>query len=313
MTLRERQHELDGLLADGEARRLLAHSHRVRVDAADRDVIARRGTARAQLSGRARRRFLPGQRRDRLRVRLGDALDRAEQLEVLGPDVRDDDDPRTIPRRSAIWPRPRIPISVIRISVSGSSRQTVSGSPISLFKALLCPDRPCGAHSAEDVLGRRLPAEPTTATTARRSSSGRATRARASAASWSRGTSVAAPRARASSTNSTPVLSATKRSPGPTSRESALIAVISPPPSRSPSWSPAISSHASGIMRLQQLSGDLAVVERRDDSADVLPCSWPLPAITTMSPSSASATARAIAASIRVDLDVEARPGARPG
>ena len=35
---------------------------------------------------------------------------------------------------SAIWPKPRIAISTMQISVSGSTRQTVSGTPISALK-----------------------------------------------------------------------------------------------------------------------------------------------------------------------------------
>ena len=33
----------------------------------------------------------------------------------------------------AIWPRPRMPISTMQTSVSGSSRQSVSGTPSSLL------------------------------------------------------------------------------------------------------------------------------------------------------------------------------------
>ena len=38
---------------------------------------------------------------------------------------------RTISQRSAIWPNPRIPISTMQISVSGSSRPSVRGTPSS--------------------------------------------------------------------------------------------------------------------------------------------------------------------------------------
>ena len=38
---------------------------------------------------------------------------------------------RTISQRSAIWPKPRMPISTMQISVSGSSRPSVSGTPSS--------------------------------------------------------------------------------------------------------------------------------------------------------------------------------------
>ena len=38
---------------------------------------------------------------------------------------------RTISQSSAIWPKPRMPISTMQISVSGSSRPSVSGTPSS--------------------------------------------------------------------------------------------------------------------------------------------------------------------------------------
>ena len=159
---------------------------------------------------------------------------------------------RAIALSAAICPSPRMPISVTRIFVSGSSRHTVSGRPISLLRLLSAQIvGACGAQSAPRMsFVEVFPAEPTTATT--RAALFERTReaSAASAASWSSGTSVAAPRARAAATCSTPVLSATKRSPGPTSRESALIPVIRasrPPPSSLPSPRASISGHSSGI------------------------------------------------------------------
>ena len=136
-----------------------------------------------------------------------------------------------IPQSSEIWPTPRIPISVIRTSVSGSRRHTVSGRPISLFRLFSAQIvDACGAHNAPRMsFVVVFPAEPTTATTcASLRETDEQARSRRALAPGRRGR--ASPRlARAPRRRSrTPVFSATKRSPGPTSRESALIAVISP-------------------------------------------------------------------------------------
>ena len=72
----------------------VAHVDVGRIEPPERDVVAGRGTARAPPRARDDGGAARGERRDRLRVRLGDALDGAEELEVLGPDVRDDDDVR---------------------------------------------------------------------------------------------------------------------------------------------------------------------------------------------------------------------------
>ena len=74
---------------------------------------------------------------------------------------------RAIAHSSATWPSPRIPISVTRISVSGSSLHTVSGRPSSLFRLLSAQIvRAWGAQSAPRMsLVDVFPAEPTTATT----------------------------------------------------------------------------------------------------------------------------------------------------
>ncbi len=67
---------------------------------------------------------------------------------------------RAIAQSSAIWPRPRMPISVSTISVSGSIRVSVSGRPISLLwppsAATVRGDRT--AERGEDVLRRGLAA-----------------------------------------------------------------------------------------------------------------------------------------------------------
>ena len=68
---------------------------------------------------------------------------------------------------SAIWPSPRIPSSTTSTSVSGSSRSTVSGSPISLF--WLWSGKTVGTTAAQSAPRMSLvvvfPVEPTTATT----------------------------------------------------------------------------------------------------------------------------------------------------
>ena len=115
-----------------------------------------------------------------------------------------------------------MPISVTSTRVSGSSRSTVSGRPSSLLR--LASAATVGVTAAQSAASASfvvvLPVEPTTATTCASERSRTSRASDASAASWSRGTSVAAPRARASSTNSVPVFSATNRSPARASRES---------------------------------------------------------------------------------------------
>src|SRR6476659_8173019 len=74
---------------------------------------------------------------------------------------------RAIEQRSAIWPKPRMASSRMQTSVSGSSRQSVSGTPISLLKlASAATVRAADAHNAArmsfvDV----LPLEPVLPTT----------------------------------------------------------------------------------------------------------------------------------------------------
>ena len=161
---------------------------------------------------------------------------------------------RAISQSSAIWPRPRIPISTTAISVSSSRRQRVSGSPISLFWLPSATTvRACGEQSAPrmsfvDV----FPVEPVTATTlaAERSRTALPSAPRAPTAS-SATSAAAAPAASASSTKATPPRTATKRSPGPVARESIVTPVTASAPcarvSR-PGASCATSSSPSGIM-----------------------------------------------------------------
>ena len=74
---------------------------------------------------------------------------------------------RAISQSAAICPSPRIPISVTSTAVSGSSRQTVRGRPISLF--WLASAQTVGVAALQSAprmsLVDVLPVEPTTATT----------------------------------------------------------------------------------------------------------------------------------------------------
>ena len=95
-----------------------------------------------------------------------------------------------------------MPISVTSTAVSGSSRQTVSGRPISLF--WLSAAQIVGVAALQSAPRMSLvdvfPVEPTTATTRASLFERTSEASAASAASWSRGTSVAAPFAAASPT-----------------------------------------------------------------------------------------------------------------
>ena len=122
----------------------VAHAHGPVADSErhrDSSTAAKRRTSTSsrrrtlQRSGRRRhdRRSRRRQRVDELGLRPRDVLERPDQLEVRRPDVRDR--PRRAGARSrqssAIWPRPRIAISTMQISVSGSRRPSVSGTPSS--------------------------------------------------------------------------------------------------------------------------------------------------------------------------------------
>ncbi len=89
--LRERELELHEVPVDRKAGRPVVLLDLLRVEAADRHVVACQiGLERP--SRRHDRHAARGKCRDRLGVRLRDALDGAQQLEVLGADVRDDGD-----------------------------------------------------------------------------------------------------------------------------------------------------------------------------------------------------------------------------
>ena len=68
---------------------------------------------------------------------------------------------RAIAQRSAIWPKPRIASSTMQTSVSGSSRQSVSGTPISLLKfASVATSRGRPASAARMSFVEVFPVEP---------------------------------------------------------------------------------------------------------------------------------------------------------
>ena len=118
------------------------------------------------------------------------------------------------------------------------------------------------------------------------------------AANSSFGTSVAAPRSRASRDELAPAADRDEevaRAGRGASRSARP--VISPEPSSSPSPSASSSSTGSGSARLASASRATTRSSNGSFSPPISwPCSCPLPAITTTSPGSASPTARAIAA-----------------
>ena len=159
---------------------------------------------------------------------------------------------RAIAQSSAICPRPRIPISVTSTSVSGSSRQTVSGRPISLFWLVGRIDRRdgCVAERTENVLRRRLSGradDRDDACVALRADERRQRRER-------RVLVVGNERGRTAAPCLADVLDAgverDEQIAGPTVRESAWMPTIAPassPRSSRRAASAAISSHATGI------------------------------------------------------------------
>ncbi len=151
----------------------------------------------------------------------------------------------------AIWPRPRIPISTMQTSVSGSIRPRVSGTPSSLLKFPSdATVRRCRAQSvARMSLVVVLPAAPVMPTIRAVVRSRTAPPTAASATCASSGTSAAAaPRARACATKSSPSPTATNRSPSSTRRESICRPVTSLAQGRATSRpSGSIRSSSSGI------------------------------------------------------------------
>ena len=190
---------------------------------------------------------------------------------MLGADVGHDDDARTrdrAERRDLAEPaHPHLRDEDLRLGLEPADGEREADLVV---QALLRPDRRHvrRAERAENVLRRRLSRRADDGDDLRVAALERTSAASAaSARSWSSGTSVArAPRTRLVDVRDTGVR-ATKRSPGPTSRESALIPVIeSPgsPPSSTPRPSRAISSERTGITVAPRssLAHDLAIVER---------------------------------------------------
>ena len=158
---------------------------------------------------------------------------------------------RAISASARIWPGPRIPISVTTISVPASARQSVSGTPSSLLYPSSADTTfaRCRRSAVRMSFVEVFPTEPVIATT-RAAMRLRAARPIAAiAANASSGTSVAAaPRARAWSRYATPPPIATKRSPGPTRRESIWTPeTVSASPSSLPRSSDRSSASSSGI------------------------------------------------------------------
>ena len=135
VALRERQLELEELAVDAEAPVTVLELDIGGIEAAELDVgAAQKGLELGAFRGNDRR---PArrQRGDRLRVRLGNPLDGSEQLQVLGADVRDDGDVRPGDRTERCdLSEPTHAHLGDQDLVSGSSRQTVSGRPISLLR-----------------------------------------------------------------------------------------------------------------------------------------------------------------------------------
>ena len=128
---REREREADPAAAERHVRAVVAELDVDRPDAADLDVV--RGDA-----GRGRRDL--GHDRDPALGERGDssAFERATpsteptSSRWTGPTaVITPMSGRAISQSSAIWPKPRMPISTMQTSVSGSSRPSVSGTPSS--------------------------------------------------------------------------------------------------------------------------------------------------------------------------------------
>ena len=156
----ERELELDALAADGEARDRTARLDLVGIEPPDVDVTS----SEVRLELRAERRHHRGascrKRGDRLRIRLGDTLDRAEELEMLGTDVRDDSDVRARDLAECgdlaetAHPHLRDEHSRLRLEPAYGERQ-----PDLVVEAALREDgrNVWRTECPEDVLRRRLP------------------------------------------------------------------------------------------------------------------------------------------------------------
>ena len=164
---------------------------------------------------------------------------------------------------SAIWPGPRMASSRMQTSVSGSSRQSVRGTPISLFRlSSAATMRARGRQIAARMsFVEVFPAEPVMPTTRAPLRSRTAPPSAARAAKPSPGRSAAAaPRCRASSANRAPAaLTPTNRSPDATSRESTWTPVIRSVPAAAVRWpeqSSATSPSVSAITSVPRDGGE---------------------------------------------------------
>ena len=158
--LRERELELDALAADGEARDGAARLDLVVIEPPDVDVAAPEIRLELSAARRHNRGASCRKRRDRLRIRLGDMLDRAEELEMLGTDVRNDDDVRArdLAERGdlaeAAHPHLRHEHPGLRLEPADGERQADL-----VVEAALGEDRRnvWRTERSQDVLRRRLP------------------------------------------------------------------------------------------------------------------------------------------------------------
>ena len=190
---------------------------RCAVEATDRDVRAAEVGLELRCVGRDDCDAPRGQCRDRLGVGARHVSTRPDQLEVLVADRRHEAD--VGPRDSAELADlsdPSHPHLGQSTRVSLSSRQTRERQADLVVVARFGPT--VGVTTAHNAARTSFvvvfPVDPTTATTRAPLFPRTREASAASAAFWSSGTSVAAPRARASATCSIPVLSATNRSPG---------------------------------------------------------------------------------------------------
>ena len=217
-----------------------------------------------------------------------------------------------------------MPISVTRIAVSGSSRHTVNGTPISLLRlrSAQIVARMRGAERAEDVLRRRLPGGADDRDDPRAALRADERRERREGGLLIVGDERRRALAqRASPTWSTPVLSATNRSSGADLARvrldrddlAARRRAVEPAERECLDLLPGDGDH--GVVsapladeRRQRLARDRTVVEGMDDAGDLLPL---LVALAGDEDDVARLRHRDRApdrrAPVRVDLDVDAR------
>ncbi len=160
VALGERKLELDDLAVDAEPPARVRKLGVGRIDASKLDVLA----VQERLELRARsghdRGAAAGKRGDRLRIRLGNALDAAYELEMLWPDVRDDRDvgpgDRAERRHLAESSHPHLRDQDLGLRLEPAHGQR---QPDLVVEALLRPQgcRVRSAERAQDVLRRGLP------------------------------------------------------------------------------------------------------------------------------------------------------------